>query len=160
MNEHYELDKVDLRLLRALQSKGRASYDELSSLVSLSPSATLRRVHKLEEEGFITGYVAIVEPTKVGIHLTAYINVRLEKHRGGGKRGPSDEFGVSVLTWPEVVDCVALTGEMDYLLRVMVSDMEHFSRFVMEKLLCHPSVQDCKSSFVLNQVKSTNVVPL
>jgi Lrp/AsnC family leucine-responsive transcriptional regulator len=160
MDEHSNLDKVDLRLLKALQTRGRASYDELSSLVSLSPSATLRRVHKLEEEGFITGYAAVVEPTKVGIHLTAYINVRLEKHREAGKRGPSDEFGASVLTWPEVVDCVALTGEMDYLLRVMVSDMAHFSRFVMEKLLRHPSVQDCKSSFVLTQVKSSNTVPL
>lgn len=160
MDEHSNLDKVDLRLLKALQTRGRASYDELSSLVSLSPSATLRRVHKLEEEGFITGYAAVVEPTKVGIHLTAYINVRLEKHREAGKRGPSDEFGASVQTWPEVVDCVALTGEMDYLLRVMVSDMAHFSRFVMEKLLRHPSVQDCKSSFVLTQVKSSNTVPL
>jgi Lrp/AsnC family leucine-responsive transcriptional regulator len=96
----------------------------------------------------------------VGIHLTAFINVRLEKHREKGKRGPADEFGASVLSWPEVSDCMALTGEMDYLLRVVVSDMDHFSRFVMEKLLRHPSVQDCKSSFVLNQVKATRALPL
>lgn len=160
MSDINGLDAVDLRLLRALQTHGRATYDELSQLVGLSASATLRRVHRLEQEGFITGYAARVDPAKVGIHLTAYINVRLEKHRETGKRGPSDDFGASVQTWAEVVDCMALTGDMDYLLRVVVSDMDHFSRFVMEKLLRHPAVQDCKSSFVLNQVKSTSVLPL
>ena len=160
MNEQTPLDTVDLRLLQALQAQGRATYDELSSLVSLSPSATLRRVHRLEQDGVITGYVALVDSAKVGLHLTAYINVRLEKHREAGKRGPSNEFGASIQAWPEVVECVALTGDMDYLLRVMVSDMAHFSRFVMEKLLRHPSVQDCKSSFVLDRVKSTSVLPL
>ncbi len=154
------LDAVDLRVLRALQARGRASYEELSAMVALSPSAVQRRVKRLEEEGFIIGYVARVDPAKVGIHLTAYINVRLEKHREDGKRGPSDDFGASVQAWPEVVDCMALTGEMDYLLRVVVADMAHFSNFVLEKLLRHPSVQDCKSSFVLSQVKSTAALPL
>ena len=149
-----------MRVLRALQANGRATYDELATLVSLSPSATLRRVRRLEDEGFIARYVAIVDPGKVGLKLVAYINVRLEKHREKGKRGPADDFSASVQTWPEVVDCMSLTGEMDYLMRVIVSDMEHYSRFVMETLLRHPSVQDCKSSFVLDHVKATTALPI
>jgi Lrp/AsnC family leucine-responsive transcriptional regulator len=160
MNSIDGLDATDMRLLRALQQKGRASYEELSAMAALSPSAVQRRVKRLEEDGFISGYVALLNPAKVGIHLTAYINVRLEKHREKGKRGPSDDFSASVQGWPEVVDCMALTGEMDYLLRVVVADMGHFSTFVLEKLLRHPSVQDCKSSFVLNEIKSTRVLPL
>ncbi len=159
MDESNSLDPIDLRVLRALQANGRATFDELAQLVSLSPSATLRRVRRLEEEGFIDRYAALVNPSKVGLKLTAYINVRLEKHREVGRRGPADEFGAAVQTWPEVVDCTALTGEMDYLMRVVVTDMEHYSRFVMETLLRHPSVQDCKSSFVLAQVKTTTALP-
>jgi hypothetical protein len=71
-----------------------------------------------------------------------------------------DVFRASVQTWPEVVECAALTGEMDYLLRVVVADMAHYSRFIMDTLLKHPSVQDCKTSFVLDRVKSTTAVPM
>ena len=71
-----------------------------------------------------------------------------------------DAFRASVQTWPDVVECFSLTGEMDYLLRVHVSDMQHYSRFVMDTLLKHPSVQDCKTSFVLDRVKQTTAVPL
>jgi Lrp/AsnC family leucine-responsive transcriptional regulator len=71
-----------------------------------------------------------------------------------------DLFRGSVQSWPEVVECVALTGDMDYLLRVVVTDMAHYSRFMMETLLRHPSVQDCKTSFVLDRVKATTAVPI
>jgi Lrp/AsnC family leucine-responsive transcriptional regulator len=69
-------------------------------------------------------------------------------------------FSAAVQTWPEVVECMSLTGEMDYLLRVVVTDMDHYSRFVMDTLLRHPSVQDCKTTFVLNHVKSTTALPV
>ena len=104
--------------------------------------------------------VALVQPESVGLGLTAYLNVRLEKHTETHKRNPMDVFRASVQTWPEVVECVALTGEMDYLLRVVVQDMAHYSRFIMETLLKHPSVEDCKTSFVLDRVKATTAVPL
>jgi Lrp/AsnC family transcriptional regulator, leucine-responsive regulatory protein len=94
------------------------------------------------------------------VGLTAYLNVRLEKHTESHKRNPMDQFRSSVQAWPEVVECVALTGDMDYLLRVVVSDMTHYSRFMMETLLRHPSVQDCKTSFVLDRVKATTAMPL
>jgi Lrp/AsnC family transcriptional regulator, leucine-responsive regulatory protein len=155
-----ELDAIDRRILRALQVDGRMTYDVLAAEVSLSPSATLRRVKRLEDSGVIASYVALVPPERVGLGLTAYLNVRLEKHTESHKRNPMDLFKASVQTWPEVVECAALTGEMDYLLRVVIADMAHYSRFIMETLLKHPSVQDCKTSFVLDRVKNTTAAPV
>jgi Lrp/AsnC family leucine-responsive transcriptional regulator len=160
MDTGTELDAIDRRILRALQENGRATYDELAAQVNLSPSATLRRVKRLEEAGVITAYVGLVSPERVGLGLTAYLNVRLEKHSEVHKRSPMDLFRASVQTWPEVVECAALTGEMDYLLRVVVQDMAHYSRFIMETLLRHPSVEDCKTSFVLDRVKNTTALPV
>ena len=154
------LDKLDRHILRSLQDDGRATYDQLAEHVGLSPSAVLRRVKRLEESGVIDRYVALVKPEAVGLGLTAYLNVRLEKHTESHKRNPMDLFRASVQTWPEVAECSALTGEMDYLLRVVVQDMAHYSRFIMDTLLKHPSVQDCKTSFVLDRVKATTAVPL
>jgi len=160
MDGQTELDVIDRRILRALQADGRLTYDVLAGQVSLSPSATLRRVKRLEEAGVIKGYVALVPPERVGLGLTAYLNVRLEKHSEVHKRNPMDLFRASVQAWPEVVECAALTGEMDYLLRVVVQDMAHYSRFIMDTLLKHPSVEDCKTSFVLDRVKNTTAVPV
>ena len=152
------LDALDLRILQALQANGRATYDELAQAVGLSASATLRRVKRLEESGVISGYVALVDPGRVGFPLTAYISVRLAKT--SATRNPVDDFAAAVQTWPEVVECAALTGEMDYLLRVLVRDMAHHSRFIMDQLLRHPSVMDCKTSFQLRRLKGTTAVPL
>ncbi|MDD0838985.1 Lrp/AsnC family transcriptional regulator [Curvibacter sp. HBC61] len=154
------LDKLDKQILRSLQQDGRATYDQIADTVGLSPSAVLRRVKRLEESGVIDRYVALVKPESVGLGLTAYLNVRLEKLTESHKRNPMDVFRASVQTWPEVVECASLTGEMDYLLRVVVADMAHYSRFIMDTLLKHPSVQDCKTSFVLDRVKATTAVPL
>ena len=155
-----QLDKQDKQILRSLQANGRATFEQIGEAVSLSPSAVLRRVKRLEDSGVIDRYVALVKPAKLGLGLMAYINVRLEKHTESHKRHPMDLFRVSVQTWPEVVECVALSGEMDYLLRVIVCDMKAYSHFVMDTLLKHPSVQDCKTSFVMDRVKSTTAVPL
>ncbi|MDE2277328.1 MAG: Lrp/AsnC family transcriptional regulator [Burkholderiales bacterium] len=153
-----ELDAVDRRLLAQLQAQGRATYDELAAAVGLSASAVLRRVRRLEASGVIVGYTARVAPERVGLGLTACINVRLAKHGEAGS--PIEGFAAAVQTWPEVVECLALSGEMDYLLRVLVHDMAHYSRFVMETLLRHPSVQDCKTSFMLRRLKGATGVPV
>jgi Lrp/AsnC family leucine-responsive transcriptional regulator len=154
------LDKLDKAILRNLQQDGRATFDQIAERIGLSASAVLRRVKRLETAGVIDRYVAIVKPEAVGLGLTAYINVRLEKHSETHKRNPMDVFRASVQTWPEVVECAALTGEMDYLLRLVVADMAAYSRFIMDTLLKHPSVEDCKTSFVLDRVKTTTVLPL
>ena len=160
MDTAAELDAIDRRILRALQLDGRATYDVLAAQVSLSASATQRRVKRLEESGVIAGYVAVVPPERIGLGLTAYLNVRLAKHPEAHKRNPMELFRAAVQTWPEVVECVALTGEMDFLLRVVAPDMAHCSRFILDTLLKHPSVEDCKTSFVLDRVKSSATMPV
>lgn len=154
------LDKLDKLILSKLQANGRASYDQIAQTVSLSPSAVQRRVKRMEECGVIDRYVALLKPEAVGLRLMAHINVRLEKTTDGPKRNPRDLFYASVQTWPEVVECDALSGEMDYFLRVLVRNMSAYSHFVMETLLKHPSVQDCRTSFVLDRVKATTALPL
>jgi Lrp/AsnC family leucine-responsive transcriptional regulator len=150
------LDRTDLRILDLLQSHGRLSNQELAERVSLSPSPCLRRVRRLEEAGVIRQYVALVDPHRIGLGLLAYVNVKLEKR---GKM-PLEEFRARVQTWPEVVACYAMTGEMDYLLRVHVEDLQHFSRFVMDQLLKQPGVVDVRSSFALTRIKDTTALPL
>ncbi|MFT7721421.1 MAG: Lrp/AsnC family transcriptional regulator [Roseateles sp.] len=155
-----ELDAIDRRILRALQQDARLTYEALAAQAGLSASAALRRVHRLEEAGIIGAYVVLVPPERVGLHLTAYINVRLEKQADNSQRNPRELFRAAVQAWPEVVECAALTGEMDYLLRVLVQDMQHYARFIDDTLLKHPCVKDCKTSFVLERLKNTTAMPV
>ncbi len=162
------LDKTDRKILAILQADGRLSNQEVAEKVSLSPSPCLRRIKRLEEAGVIRQYVALLAPEKIGLGLLAYVNVRLEKHSDtphstaarAQANSPRADFATSVANWPEVVACYAMTGEMDYLLRVHVEDMEHFSRFMMGTLLKHPAVLDVKSSFALQRIKDTTALPL
>jgi Lrp/AsnC family leucine-responsive transcriptional regulator len=154
MSKPVELDSLDERIIAALQAQARLSFEELGSQVGLSASASLRRVRRLEEAGVLVGYAALVRARTVGLSLSAYIQVRLAKPTGNDKRSPLELFGAAVQGWDEVLDCVALTGEMDLLLKVVVPDMDHFSRFVMDTLLKHPSVQDCRTSFVMKPLKT------
>lgn len=159
-----ELDKTDRKILAILQADGHLTNQEVAERVNLSPSPCLRRIKRLEEVGVIRQYVALLAPERIGLGLLAYVNVRLEKHSdapgAGGSRAPRADFAASVENWPEVVACYAMTGEMDYLLRVHVEDMEHFSHFMMETLLRHPAVLDVKSSFALKRIKDTTALPL
>jgi len=168
-----ELDAIDRRILAILQEDGRLSNQEIAERVNLSPSPCLRRIRRLEESGVIRGYVALLDAQQLGLHLLAFVNVRLEKRgtpTGGGARGDAahahagsthaELFRAAVQTWPEVVACHAMTGEMDYLLRVQVADMAHFSHFVQDVLLHHPSVVDVKSSFSLETFKETTALPI
>ena len=151
-----KLDRTDRRIVDALQRDGRLPNNELAAQVSLSPSPCLRRVRSLEEAGVIKRYVALVDPLKVGLQMLAYVSVKLEK-KG---QMPAEGFNSAVNTWSEVTECYAMTGDMDYLLRVQVEDLDHFSRFIMGKLLKQASVADVKSSFALERVKETTVLPL
>jgi Lrp/AsnC family leucine-responsive transcriptional regulator len=150
------LNRTDRRLLELLQRDGSLTNLELAARVHLSPSACLRRVRALEKAGVIRRYVALLDPRKGGLGLLGFVTVKLEK-RG---RMPTDAFARAVKDWPEVLACHALTGDMDYLLRVQVEDLDHFSRFVMNSLLKHPGVLVVKSSFVLEEVKETTALPL
>ena len=152
----HTLDRTDLHLLALLQGNGRMSNTELATVVSLSPSACLRRVQRLEADRVICGYAALVDPAAVGLGLQAFVRVQLEKHGAAGV----ERFAARVAAWNEVVACHALTGDMDYLLHIVVADLEHFSRFLLDKLLDAAGVADVNSSFVLRTVKQTRALPL
>ena len=154
------LDRTDRRLLDLLQTDAKLSNQELASRVGLSPSPCLRRVKRLEEVGLIRQYVALLDAGKLGLGLTAYATVRMDKHSDSPKRSAMKTFRDVVQGWKEVVACYAMSGEMDYLLRVQTIDLDHYSRFVMDKLLRHPSVLDVRSSFMLERIKDTTAVPL
>ncbi|MBT0960989.1 Lrp/AsnC family transcriptional regulator [Denitromonas iodatirespirans] len=150
------LDRIDLGILETLQRNGRMTNADLAHQVSLSPSPCLRRVRQLEAQGVIRGYAALVDPWRVGLGLQAYVTVTLDKRGDTQIRA----FHAAVGAWPEVLSCFALTGEMDYLLHVVVEDLEHFSRFLMDRLLKLDGVANVKSSFVLQTVKHTTALPL
>ena len=150
------LDRTDRRILEQLQADGRLSNQELAERVLLSPSPCLRRVRALERSGVIQRYAALLDPLRVGLDLLAYVSVKLEKR---GKM-PVDQFTRAVQSWPEVITCFSMTGDMDYLMRVQVEDLAHYSRFIMDKLLKQPGVIDIRSNFVLERVKETTALPL
>jgi Lrp/AsnC family leucine-responsive transcriptional regulator len=150
------LDRTDLRLLAELQAHGRITNAELADRVSLSPSACLRRVQRLEADHVISGYAAQVDPQSVGLGLQAFVRVQLAKHEGEAV----ERFVARVNEWEEVVACHALTGDMDYLMHVYVADLEHFSRFLLDRLLNAAGVADVNSSFVLRTVKRSPSLPL
>ncbi|MYN14897.1 winged helix-turn-helix transcriptional regulator [Pusillimonas sp. TS35] len=152
-----QLDRTDRRILAELQRNGRLSNQDLAERVSLSPSPCLRRVRRLEEAGFIKNYVAVVEPEKVGLKLLAYVSIRLNKVLRSS-HAPMSDFARDVQHWPEVVECYAMSGDMDYLLRIQVEDLTRFSSFAMDTLMKHPAVVDMRSSFALQRIKETTAI--
>ncbi|NOT87852.1 MAG: Lrp/AsnC family transcriptional regulator [Lysobacter sp.] len=151
-----DLDRIDLLLLAELQRGGRQTNTELADRVHLSPSACLRRVQRLEREGVISGYRAEVDPERLGLGLQAFVRVQLTRHDAEAVAA----FAGFVNEWDEVVACHALAGDMDYLLQVVVRDLEHFSRFLLDRLLNQAGVADVNSSFVLRTVKAFRGLPL
>jgi Lrp/AsnC family leucine-responsive transcriptional regulator len=151
-----KLDRLDRSILACLQVDGRLSNQELAERISLSPSPCLRRVRALERSGVIRQYVALLDPAKIGLAMLAWVNVKLEKK---GKM-PAEQFTRAVQGWSEVVACYSMTGDVDYLISVRVEDLDHFSRFIMEKLLKQPGVIDIRSNFVLERIKDTTALPL
>lgn len=151
-----DLDRIDLLLLAELQRSGRQTNTELAERVHLSPSACLRRAQRLEREGVIAGYRAEVDPERLGLGLQAFVRVQLTRHDAEAVAA----FAGLVNEWDEVVACHALAGDMDYLLQVVVRDLEHFSRFLLDRLLNQAGVADVNSSFVLRTVKAFRGLPL
>ena len=150
------LDRTDRQMLGILQREGRITNAELAERVHLSPAPCLRRMQRLEQAGVIAGYGARVDPGAIGLGLTAFVRVTLERHDPPALA----RFASLVEGWDEVVSCHALTGDMDYLLQIVVEDLEHFSRFLLERVLNEAGVADVNSSFVLRTVKQSHALPL
>ncbi|KUL94670.1 AsnC family transcriptional regulator [Bosea sp. WAO] len=151
-----KLDDIDCRIVQALQADGRMSILDLAAQVGLSPSPCARRVRLLEEAGVIKGYVAVIDQEKLGLPVSVFASIKLERQR----EEELDRFGAAVQRWPEVADCYLMTGQRDYLLRIIVSDLAAYERFLKDKLTRLDNVASIESSFALGQVKRSFSVPV
>lgn len=151
-----ELDTIDARILRALQRSGRMSNADLSEKVNLSPSACHRRVQRLEAEGIIRDYVALLDPRKVDRPTTVFVEITLS--------GQADEvleaFEREVARIPDVLECHLMAGSADYLLKVVAADTEDFAQIHRRALARLPGVQHMQSSFALRTVFKTTALPV
>jgi Lrp/AsnC family leucine-responsive transcriptional regulator len=150
------LDAIDRKILAELQQDGRMGLAELAGKVGLSPSPCLRRIRLLEQAGVIARYVAVLDQVAVGLAISVFVSVRLERQR----EQSLDRFAKAVARWPEVLECYLMTGPRDYLLRVVVPDLPAYEKFLKDKLTRLEGIASIESSFALDQVKYTNVLPL
>jgi Lrp/AsnC family transcriptional regulator, leucine-responsive regulatory protein len=151
-----ELDAVDRKILVQLQANGRMSLAELADKVGLSASPCLRRVRMLEKAGVISRYVAVLDQRAVGLPVSVFVSIKLERQ----KQDALDRFAKAIDRWPEVLECYLMTGPRDYWLRVVVPDLAAYERFVKQKLTRLEGIASIESSFALEQVKYTNVLPV
>ena len=151
-----ELDDIDRRILRALQDNARISNVELARTVGLSPSPCLRRVKTLEDSGVIQRHVSLLDQTIVGFPVSVFVSVTLERQ----VESALEQFEAAISKRPEVLECYLMTGDADYLLRVVTSDLASYERFLIDHLTRIPGVNSIKSSFALKQVSYHTALPL
>ena len=152
----FRLDEIDYEVLRHLQEHARISNVELAERVGLSPAPCLRRVQALERAGVIRKYVALLNPNTVDRDVTVFVQISLDLQVGGRL----DSFEHQIMQRPEVLECYLMTGDSDYLLRVVVPDVAAYERFLKEALTRVEGVVGIKSSFALRQVKYSTALPL
>ena len=150
------IDDFDRKIMAALQADGRLTNAELSERVNLSPSQCSRRRTRLEEEGFIQGYQAVLNREKLGYGFVNVITVTLATHN----RDNAQKFARLIKNLPEVMEAHALTGEMDYIVKVVTPDLKALSEFVNDVLLPHESVQHVKTAIVLETIKESSAIPV
>jgi DNA-binding Lrp family transcriptional regulator len=153
---HRQLDAIDRRILEHLQDNARISNVDLAARVGISASPCWRRVRELEESGVISNYVTLIDAASVGLTVSVFVSVSLEKQ-------VERELGVfqnAIRERPEVMECYLMTGEADFLLRVVVPDLMAYERFLMDHLTRVPGIASIRSSFALKQVKYRTALPL
>ena len=151
-----KLDTVDLKILTVVQKEGRIANFKLARKIGLSPAATRTRVKKLEQEGYIKKFVAIVDQTLLGLPVTAFVSVILESH----KRETSRDFANAVQKMPEVLECHHIAGEEDFLLKVVAANPADYEKFVLEKLTRVGGIEKVKTTFVLSSAKLETAIPV
>ena len=153
---HQDISAVDAKILQRLQNNARISNVDLARAVGLSPSPCLRRVRALEDSGLIRSYATLLEPAALGLDVSVFVRVSLEKQ----VEKALERFEAAVMKRSEVMECYLMTGDSDYLLRVVVPDIASFERFLLDHLTRIPGVASIKSSFALKQVKYRTALPL
>jgi len=151
-----DLDAIDRRILAALQADGRLSNVDLAEKIGLSPSPCLRRVNRLEREGYVEGYRAMLGRKRIGLGLTVFVGVKIDGHADDR----ATTFEQEVVACPEVVSCHMVAGDADYLLEVTVPDLDAYQRFLVGKLLNLPLVREVKSTIAIQTLKAGGALPL
>jgi DNA-binding Lrp family transcriptional regulator len=150
------LNEIDRRILTHLQANARMTNADLAREVGLSPSPCLRRVRDLEQNGAINRYVALLNPSAVGLPVSVFVQVTLERQI----EKALESFEAAVIDRPEVMECYLMTGDADYLIRVVVASIDDYERFLVNELTTIPGVASIKSSFALKQVTYRTNLPL
>lgn len=153
---HLPLDSIDLKILRELQADARISNVRLADRVGLSAAPCLRRVRELEKAGVVRRYVALLDPSAVDLGVTVFVQISLDLQ----VKGRLEIFEKAMLSRPDVVDCYLMTGDSDYLLRIVVRDVAAYERLLKEFMTRIEGVASIKSSFALKQVKNSTALPL
>ena len=148
------MDRLDVKLLEALQQNGRMPNVQLAETIGLSESPTFRRVKLLDEAGMIRGYGALLDQIKLGLQVTAFVSVRMER------QSSRHDFHQCVEDEPHITECYAMSGGVDFLMKVVARDMDHFAALCMQDILNFPGVQHVESSFSLKAVKSSHALPV
>ncbi len=151
-----DLDAIDRRIIAALQADGRLSNVELAERVGLSPSPCLRRVKRLEREGYIEAYRAMLERRRIGLGLTVFVGVKIAGHANDR----AEAFEAAILAMPEIVACHLVAGDVDYLLEVVVPDLEHYQRYLVGKLLNLSIIREVRSNIAIQTLKAGAPLPL
>jgi DNA-binding Lrp family transcriptional regulator len=150
------LEKVDLRILGALQEDGRLTNQDLAASVGLSASPCWRRVRQLEESGVIQGYRAVVDRREVGLGVLAFIRVKIDSH----SEAEAEEFSANVLKLKEVVACYSIAGDADFLLQAVAPDLDSYADFAMGILRRLPRIKEMQTTFALKEIKPFRGFPL
>ena len=150
------IDRYDLALLEALQRDGNATNAALGEAVHLSASQVSRRLQRLGELRIISGYAVLIDPAIIGLGVTAFAQVILERHG----QSQSDAFEQAAAAMPEITECFSVSGDADYFLRIVAPDLQAFSELMMKRVLRLPGVAHIKSNIALQKVKQTHVLPL
>ncbi|MDV3469734.1 Lrp/AsnC ligand binding domain-containing protein [Stenotrophomonas sp. C3(2023)] len=151
-----ELDKIDRKILRILQSEGRISFTELGERIGLSTTPCTERVRRLEREGVITGYHAHLDPAAVKASLLVFVEISLAYKSGD----IFEEFRRAALKLPNVLECHLMSGDFDYLIKARISEMASYRKLLGSTLLTLPHVRESKSYIVMEEVKETSVLPI
>ncbi|MBF8178064.1 MAG: Lrp/AsnC family transcriptional regulator [Burkholderiaceae bacterium] len=151
-----KFDRYDRILLQTLQNKGRASNVELSEQVNLSPPQCYRRVQRLEQEGVIRGYSAQVDAAALGLGVTAFVNLNIAREQFKQVR----ELEKAIRQFPEILECYTISGDFDYLLKVVAVDLKSLSSFLTDRLMQVPGVAGVRSMVCLEEIKPASPLPL
>jgi len=150
------LDRIDIKILNVLQKECRISNVDLAAKINLSPTPCLERVRRLENNGYIEKYVAHLNPKKLNVNLTLYIQISLENSR----TADLEEFNKQIKSLEEVIECSMVAGGFDYLIKIRVKDMESYRKFLGDKLAAIKGISQNQTYVVMEEVKSTHLIPL